>query len=318
MSLRARLSAVLPFSHDELVALIHSAPFAYKTYKIRKNNGKWREVSQPTPAVKLMQRFVITQELASLPVHPAATAYRSNIGLTENVKPHLRNRFLLKMDFRDFFPSLRPADLESVLRCNEEKNALPYSEQDYRDLTRVLFKASPDETNLRLAIGAPSSPHLSNALLYDLDLQIQEVCDKSGITYTRYADDLSFSTSVPDVLNNHETAIFELLAGQKTLALEINKEKTTHSSLKNGRRITGLTISNVGELSIGRNRKRQLRAEVHAYQNGKMSADEHESLRGYLSFLNSVEPKAIESLKQKYGEALIDTLIFRSNLAKAA
>lgn len=318
MSLRARLTAVLPFSHDELVALIHSAPFAYKTYKIRKTNGKWREVSQPTPAVKLMQRFVIAQELGRLPVHLAATAYRQNMGLAENVKPHLTNRFLLKMDFREFFPSLRPVDLESVLRVNEGGNSLIYSKQDYRDLTRILFKASPDEANLRLAIGAPSSPHLSNALLYDLDLQIQDVCDKSGITYTRYADDLSFSTSTPDLLKNHEATICNLIARQKCLMLQVNKEKTIHSSVKNGRRITGLTISGVGEISIGRNRKRQLRAEIHAYQNGGMSADDLDSLRGYLSFLNSVEPKAVESLKKKYGEAIVDSLIFRSNFVKAA
>lgn len=317
MSLRARLSAELPFSRSELALLIHSAPFAYKSYKIRKANGGWREVSQPTPAVKLLQRFLVTREFNRLPVHAAATAYRPTIGLAENVKPHLKNRFLLKMDFKDFFPSLRPTDLQTLLG-RAAPTLRPYSEQDYRDLVRILFKATPDEQNLRLAIGAPSSPHLSNALLHELDVAIQDRCDKNGVVYTRYADDLTFSTSKPDVLQDHESAINDLVSSFESPKLDVNDNKTVHTSIKRGRYITGLIINNNGEISIGRERTRKLRAEIHAYRQHKMSPSEEQRLRGYISFLNSVQPASIKSLRDKYGADFIDDLLYSRKLEKAA
>jgi len=309
MSLRIRLSSELPFSEMELALLIHSAPFAYKSYEIRKANGGLREVSQPTPAVKLLQRYIVANELNRAPVHFAATAYRPNIGLAENVRPHLKNRFLLKMDFKSFFPSLCPVDLETFLKKNSSHFPI-YSEQDFRDLIRILFKASPSDQNLRLAIGAPSSPHLSNILLYDLDVSVQEICNKMGVVYTRYADDIAFSTSEPDVLFELEALVAGIVEKQVSPKLILNKDKTVHTSVKRGRRITGLVINNDGAISIGRDRKRQLRAEIHTYQEKKMSAENVLSLRGYISFLNSVQPAEIESLRVKYGKELIDGLLY--------
>jgi RNA-directed DNA polymerase len=317
MSLRDRLSAELPFSTTELTLLIHSAPFAYKSYKIRKASGGWRDVSQPTPAVKLLQRFLITREFNDLPLHTAATAYRNKIGLAENVKPHLAHRFLLKMDFKEFFPSLRPADFRFLI-SKDQARLREYSEQDLRDLVRILFKATPNEENLRLAIGAPSSPHISNVLLYELDTAIQALCDNRGIAYTRYADDLSFSTSEPGLLKDHEAAITELVSSHRWPKLMLNEAKTVHTSIKRGRRITGLVINNDGEISVGRERMRKLRAEIHAYAQKKLNEEETKTLKGYVSFLNSVQPGSIDNLRKRYGRELIDGLLYRRVFEKAA
>ena len=262
-----------------------------------------------------MQRIVIANEFNTIPVHAAATAYRPSIGLAENVTPHLKNRFLLKMDFKDFFPSLRPEDFHRLLQSHMGSLIPEYSPQDFRDLTRILFKACADETNLRLAIGAPSSPHLSNILLYEIDSSIQALCQRNGIVYTRYADDLSFSTSEADLLLNHEVGIAEIISSFDSPQLKINSEKTVHTSLKRGRRITGLTISNNGEISVGRERKRKLRAEIHAYKEGKMNSEEEESLQGYISFLNSVQPREVEYFRKKYGVELIDSFLFKRKIA---
>ena len=95
--------------------------------------------------------------------------------------------------------------------------------------------------------------------------------------------------------------VSDLLSQTCIVPLRINEEKTTHCSVKNGRFITGLVITSDGRISIGRERKRLLRSEVHRYITGQLPKEEHDALRGYLAFLNSVEPEHLERLIASYG-----------------
>ena len=303
MSLRSRLLIALPFSKNELQLLIASAPIRYKEYKIpKKSPGKMREVSQPTPEVKLLQRWIIENELNHFPVHHAAKAYKNEVGLIKNVEPHKNNRFLLKIDFKDFFPSISSIDLLKFLK-NEK-----FNEQDLNDLSQILFKSHHPTKSLRLAIGAPSSPFLSNILMYSLDEQIENECKNLGITYTRYADDLSFSTNTPKILSLFEVSLSSIIENYTLLRLSINTQKTIHTSKKNGRKITGLIITSQNNISIGRERKMLLRAQIDYFIKGKLTPDEVESLKGYIAFLKSVEPSQVQRLKDKYGELVMSSL----------
>src|SRR3546814_58064 len=161
MSLRSKILMDLPFTEHELNLLIVSAPRRYKEYWIPKRNGRQRLIAQPTPEIKLLQRWLVQNYLSTFPVHAAATAYRQGIGLTENVLPHVRNRYMLKLDFEEFFPSLKSSDLLQFL-----KDA-PIDQIDTSMLVQILFKKG--DLGLELAVGAPSSLYLSNVLLYELD-----------------------------------------------------------------------------------------------------------------------------------------------------
>jgi RNA-directed DNA polymerase len=291
----------LPFSFDELEMLIWSAPLRYKTYSIpKKQAGKFRQISQPTPEVKLLQRWLNENFLSKFPVHDAAQAYRARIGLAANVKPHAKNRFLLKMDFIDFFPSIHASHFVEFMRAHK------VIAEDIDIARHICFKR--DRGELRLAIGAPSSPLLSNILLYSLDREIAALARRLEIVYTRYADDLSFSCTTPNILREFEAALPELIAKSATVPLEINREKTVHASKKNGRTITGINITPEGRLSVGQERKRLLRAQIYRFTQGKLTSDEIESLRGYLAFLNSVEPEHLARLVSKYGRETMSQL----------
>src|ERR1035438_644823 len=94
--------------------------------------------------------------------------------------------------------------------------------------------------NSRLTIGAPTSPTISNALCFDMDAAIEDLSVKHGVKYTRYADDLFFSTIEPNVLRPLQTDIELLVAGLRLPAhLTLNARKTRHSSRKGARRVTG-------------------------------------------------------------------------------
>lgn len=304
MPLKDRLLAALPFSRKELELIIATAPFRYKQYKVPKRTpGSFRLLSQPTPEVKLIQRWVVGNEFRELPIHAAATAYRSGVGLVKNVEPHITNRFLLKVDFKDFFPSIKASDFVAFA------DQLGISSYDIPTLINILFKHDRSKRTMNLAIGAPSSPAISNLLLYPLDCALDEHCLTQGIKYTRYADDLSFSTNRPNQLKELEAILPNIIDQSCPLRLEINKEKTVHTSKKNGRYITGLTITSQNEISIGRTRKRLLRAQIDYFREKKLTEDEIKALKGYLSFLSSVEPSHIERLQAHYGLEIMADLL---------
>jgi RNA-directed DNA polymerase len=303
MSLKSRLLESLPFAKGELELLIMSAPSRYKVYEIPKREaGKFREVSQPTPEVKLLQRWLVKNELKSLPIHRSAKAYVSDVGLVENVRPHANNRYLLKIDFVDFFPSINSGNFYTFMLAHG------FEEQDVQVMIRILFKYNKRRNSLQLAIGAPSSPLLSNAMLFSLDEAIFQACDGLGIVYTRYADDLSFSTNTPGILGDFFKNLPTIIAENCFVKLKINAEKTIHASKGRGRRITGLVITTDGKISIGAERKRLLRSQIYRYQKDLLDQKEIESVRGYVAFLESVEPEHILRLISRYGSDLMSRL----------
>ena len=116
-----------------------------------------------------------------------------------------------------------------------------------------------------LTIGAPSSPFLSNAVLYDFDCHIDRLCTDSRVTYTRYADDLFLSTNVPNTLDNILLNIRGNLRERISPCLTINEEKTVFTSKKRKRVVTGLVLTTKEKLSIGRDKKRSIRTLVYLY-----------------------------------------------------
>jgi RNA-directed DNA polymerase len=230
------------------------------------------------------------------------------VGLLENVRPHQSNRFLLKLDFNNFFPSIKSSDFERYLH-----DRIDIDPKDVEILSRILFKFNRTNRMLELSIGAPSSPLISNIMLFEFDSVISEFCSERKITYTRYADDISFSTNTPGILRDCKNFVETLLRDLSYPTLTLNSQKTVETSTKRGRRITGLTITGDGRVSVGRERKRELRAQIHRFTQGTLNSDELEQLRGYMSFLISVEPEHVERLKKSFGESVISAIVHSRN-----
>ena len=281
------------FSEIEFREYANTAPHRYKTYRIRKRSGGTREISQPSKDLKSIQRFILSEcLLRQFEFHECATAYRVGKNITHNVEPHLENPFLLKMDFKDFFPSIRANDFVAYLLGR----GIATSEEEATILSKIFFKRS--RLGLRLSIGSPGSPSISNALLWEFDGETSSMCDNYGIAYTRYSDDLTFSTDVEGALFKIPRRIARILSKMSRPKLQINFEKTIFSSRKFNRHVTGVTITNEGQMSLGRQTKRRLRSAV--FNARHLELEELASLRGYLSFARQIEPNFLERLTQKY------------------
>lgn len=290
-----RLLVELPFSRIELYNLIRTAPHRYKVYKIQKRSGKGdREIAQPTPELKALQRWVATHILSEYPIHHAAVAYRPHIGIKDNAKRHSRQQYLLKMDFQDFFPSIKADDFAR----HTEKYAPNYKD-DIAVLQHILFRKPKHSNDVILSIGAPSSPLVSNTIGYDFDTLISDYVQSQKIVYTRYADDLIFSTNERGALRDTYEYVKAACKQLNYPTLTINFDKTVFSSKKWNRTVTGLVISNDQKVSIGWEKKRELRIRIHYYLTKKLSPEETANLRGYLAFVRDVEPALFEKLKNK-------------------
>ncbi len=290
------LTRELRIGDRELAALISSAPDRYKIYHIPKRTGGKREIAHPSFELKIAQRSIINGYLKHLPVHPCATAYKKGSSIRQNAERHCHNRAILKYDFKDFFPSI--TELAWLAYC--ERNAI-MERSDAIAAGRVLFRRPKGGRILRLSIGAPSSPILSNILLNDFDREVHERVSDHKITYTRYADDMTFSAERTWNLREVDGILRSVIRLIGTPSLTINSSKTVLVTPKFHRQVTGLVLTLDGRVSLGRDRKRLIRSRVHYAIAGKLDERDMVNLAGTLAFARDVEPEFYTRLERIYG-----------------
>ncbi|HEV2489401.1 MAG TPA: retron St85 family RNA-directed DNA polymerase [Candidatus Acidoferrales bacterium] len=298
--IETRIASGLQVGEEYVRLVARTANHRYKVYQIPKKVGGLRTIHHPARELKLIQTWLVENLLSKLPVHPAASAYKSGSSVKKHANIHRHSNFLMKIDFQDFFPSITGKDVIRVLKKKfGSMNGLLAGTQDYEVVRRLVCRDD------RLTIGAPSSPVLSNAVMYEFDLNWALKCRKRGVTYTRYADDLYFSTNRPNVLAPLLEEIRADLRGRKHPALQVNNDKTVFTSRKRRKLVTGVVITPEGRLSLGRKRKRYIKSLLFRHGRGELSAEQRNYLSGFLSFARSVEPSFIQSLKRKYGPRIL-------------
>ena len=279
-----------------------SAPDRYKRYTIPKRDGTRRPIAQPAREIKAIQRAFVAAILENLPVHDAAMAYRHGRSIRDNAAAHVDSDGpILKMDLKSFFPSIRMQDWQRY--CYD--NSLFNDPIEVVLSGHLLFCREPGTRSLRLAVGAPSSPTVSNILMFKFDEAITRAVGADQVVYTRYADDLTFSARRTGYLTGVQSSVARVIRDQAYPKLEINVAKTTYATKKFHRSVTGLTLSNDCNVTLGRDRKRLIRAQVHRAVLGQLSMEETAKLAGMLAFVHAVEPSFLETLSAHYGSHII-------------
>ncbi|GIZ13979.1 retron St85 family RNA-directed DNA polymerase [Pseudomonas sp. NCCP-436] len=292
-------------SEHDVFRLLQRAPHTYKRYEIDKKSGGKRLVAQPAKETKILQRYLMRVVFNDLPIHECATAYSSGSSVRKNAELHVVNPYISKFDFVDFFGSIKESDL--ILHFSRFLGG-KVSEQSIKDIARVCCIQHKGRADHCLSIGAPSSPVLSNSIMYDFDEQVEAWCKERGITYSRYADDLTFSTSGKGVSAEIEPMIRGLLNDLPYPRLSLNDKKTLHLSKKVQRRVTGVILNNEGKLSLGRERKRKISSMIHRFSLGQLDEKDVFQLQGLLGFAEDVEPLFVSRMRGKYGIGVISAL----------
>lgn len=297
------LSVGLGLGTSAAAQLIRTAPERYAHFKIPKRNGQKRDISQPASELKIVQKALIFWLLEELPVHPAATAYQTGTSIRLNAARHAENGPIKKYDFSDFFPSITEHAWLSYCDANgicDRRNAVA--------LGRLLFMRPPGGRTLRLSIGAPSSPILSNILMYQFDRLISERVGEHYVTYTRYADDMTFSAHRTGYLHAVDSILRKTIRETAFPKLRLNNDKTVTATRKYRREVTGLILTNDNRVSLGREKKRELRARIHHFKLGKLDIDQSVKLAGHMAFAKDAEPEFYTRMERVYGADTLDAL----------
>lgn len=306
MNVSNYLSEKFFIPEDRLRGYVMTAPYRYKKYFIPKRDGVGKRlIAQPTSELKLLQLVALDVFQDKLPVHACAMAYRSGLSIKDNAACHAKNQYLLKMDFKDFFHSIKAEDFSSHI----SRYIGEVDEAQNEFIQRLFFWAEKRGVGLCLSIGAPSSPFISNTVMYGFDLKVSSLCEALGVVYTRYADDLTFSTGSKGVLLDFPQRVSDVCNSLDYPSLKVNSEKTVFSSKKSNRHVTGLVLNNDGCVSLGRHKKRFIKSMIFRYACSKLTDDESKSLSGLLAFARHVEPKFYISLIEKYGFRVVDELV---------
>jgi hypothetical protein len=134
MSLIHELVVHFRISPGDLLQIISTAPARYKQYTIPKRRGGVRLIAQPSRELKAIQRYLLETKLSTLPVHAAATGYIKGHNILQNAEHHQHSRVILKLDFVDFFPSIKVPDWDILFKVLKTPLIQPNELSFYKNL----------------------------------------------------------------------------------------------------------------------------------------------------------------------------------------
>ena len=245
----------LGISAKTLYAVSNNINKHYHKAKLPKKNGGCRNLSVPDEILKSIQKQIAEVLLIHMPVSRYAKAYRFGSSTLRNAKHHVGKQVVLKLDILHFFDSIRYSTVKD--------NAFP--EGIYAEPLRILLTMLCYHKDT-LPQGAPSSPAITNIILYEFDELIGQWCRERGIAYTRYCDDMTFSGDFEPV-----EVIRLVRAELKTLGFLLNEQKTKIQRPSQQQSVTGIVVNE--KLSIPAGYRRKLRQEL--YYCGKFGIQEH-------------------------------------------
>lgn len=293
------LKANLFMSETDISKFASTAPYRYKFYQIEKKNGKgFRDISHPSSELKYIQSVLNKKMEEIFPVHEKAIAYRKKMSIKDNALLHVNNRYLLKLDLENFFPSID----DELIKLMLKGNGIYLTDFDLELFLNLVLLKKKRKIKRILTIGAPTSPIISNFIMYLFDCKIEDFCNDNNITYSRYADDLSFSCRNKSNLFLVEDFVSYILKKYYLGKLLINKEKTIFVQKGNNRYLTGVKINEDDCITLGRDEKRYIYACVHNILVKGFKADTVflQSLIGKIVFFIFIQPLFEDELNKKY------------------
>ncbi len=248
----AELARRLGMSADELRSIEPS----YREFSVpKRRGGAKRTILAPDDHFKSVQRRINRRVLALLVSHRAVHGFERGRSIVTNALPHLRQAVIVRLDLKEFFPST------STTRVHDFFRKIGWNREAATLLMRLTTYAGG------LPQGAPTSPRLANLVNYRLDTRLERLALLRGATYTRYADDLTFSFAD----DPGGRAIHSLVQIVSRIARDeqyvVHKRRKLHVRRSHQRQqVTGLVVND--RVNLPRATRRWLRAVVRAHRRG--------------------------------------------------
>ena len=291
--------------HTEAATRTH-----YVKFQVPKRSGGMRTLAAPHKTLKLAQRWVLESIVSRFPVTEAAHGFVPGRGILSNASPHVGKDVLLNLDLADFFPSIAFPRVRAVferygysgsvatvlaLLCTEcPRTTATYAGTTYEVATGP--RALPQ--------GAPTSPGLSNQVARRLDKRLLGLAGRMGLTYTRYADDLTFSGG-PGMWERVGYLMARVRHITQDEGFEVNEKKSRVLRRNAAQTVTGVVVNE--KPSISRAEIRRLRAILHRARTEGLDAQNREGrehfrawLEGKIAFVTMIRPDVGAKLRAEF------------------
>ncbi|MDE1463735.1 reverse transcriptase family protein [Spartinivicinus poritis] len=307
----------------------------YQHFLLPKKSGGVRLISAPMPRLKRLQYWVQVNILEPVVLHDAAHGFVPQRSIVSNAAPHVGKAVVINMDLADFFPSI------SYPRVKGLFNHLGYGEGIATVLALLTTAQTVTPVELdgehyfvgqgerHIPQGAPSSPALTNILCRRLDKRILGAAQKLGFAYTRYADDLSFSSAQGDTKKVRQL-LWRVKQIIKDEGFAVHPDKTRVMYRHKRQEVTGVVVND--KLAVERRTLKKFRALLFQIEKegiagktwGKINGDDPQALiaaiEGYVNYVAMVSPEKgivlqqrVVQIKQQYGVQVSPTRIMTLN-----
>ena len=217
----------------------------YRQFNIPKKSGGIRTIEAPDDKLKAIQRWIKDDILDSFSCSEYATGFKKGKSIVDNARPHIGKELIINIDLKDFFPSIRYADVIRV-----------FSYMGYRtDVAHLLTRLCTNGNNV-LPQGSPASPALSNLVSLRLDKRLGQLAKNLNCTYSRYADDITFSGEKG--IRAALPLIRDIIADE---GFEINEDKVRLQYAHQRQEVTGLIVNE--QLSVSPCIKNELKSAIY-------------------------------------------------------
>lgn len=235
-----QLLDVLCFTHGDEMKFFYSEnrkTFLYHKYYIdKRNSNEQREIEVPHPKIKEVQKLINKHIFSKFNMSDSCHGFHKNRSTLTNALPHVGAKTLLKFDIKDFFPSIK---LNMVVK---QFRFFGYGVNVSKYLGYLCVN-----NKFSLPQGAPTSPYLSNLICIKIDKRIEAFCSSKGLSYTRYADDITISSKEMISYNKFkfiESVIQNIINDPEELYSFKLNEKKSHRII-NGQKmvVTGVLVN---------------------------------------------------------------------------
>ena len=256
----------------------------YKEFEIPKRTGGTRRITAPVGKLKDIQKCIAIILSPYYLVPDCVHGFVEGRSVATNASKHIERNYVLNIDLKDFFPTItytRVLKALMELGFNEE-----VSDTIARLCTIPLWDESSQMLRNALPQGSPASPLLSNIVCSSLDQRLMALAKRFGLTYSRYADDITFSSN-HSVYAKDSAFLQELEDIVKSSGFKINEKKTRLQKKGSRQEVTGLIVGE--KINTYRQFTKNLRAAVfHADTNG-CTPHEFNNIMGRVSYLAMVK-----------------------------
>lgn len=285
------LSKLLGIYYADLAAMINCPEKYYRSFEIPKRSGGVREITAPYPSLKYVQTWIYKNILSNVKVHGCAHGFVNKRSTLTNVHVHKNQRCLLKIDLKDFFPSIPLSWVIQMFKSFGYEQSVSY------------YLASLCCHDGVLPQGSPASPTISNIIARHLDRRLYRLAKKFSLNYTRYADDIAFSGE--DINAKHIEYVSAII---QECGFIVNQKKVRLYKEYGNKILTGISLAS-GEPKLPRDYRRSLEKELyyiekfglsgHMAHNKIRKANYLESIIGKVEYWLMIEPENPYALKMQ-------------------